>query len=108
VELELTTREQEIKDMLLLVKPHEKEAPPKQLLPSGIDAVIWFDCQTQECLRRADGRRIDADIDVNAKVFHIEDVPPPTTEAPLCERLEPLSDDSNSVASLVDRFLAFN
>lgn len=41
-------------------------------------------------------------------MFHIEDVPPPTTEAPLCERLEPLSEDSNSVASLVDRFLAFN
>lgn len=33
---------------------------------------------------------------------------PPTNEAPLCERLEPLSEDNCSVASLIDRYVAFD
>jgi hypothetical protein len=41
------------------VKPTEKPIPPKTLIPSGIDAVIWFECSRDECLRRALGRRND-------------------------------------------------
>jgi len=54
------------------------------LIKSGLDAVIWFDCSRDECMRRALGRRYDP---VNEKVYHIEDQPPLTTNAPLCERL---------------------
>ena len=39
-----TQREIESKEASLLVKPTEKPAPPKTLIPSGLDAVIWFDC----------------------------------------------------------------
>jgi len=44
----------------MLSKPTERPPPPKKLIPSGIDAVIWFDCSRDECLRRALGRRIDS------------------------------------------------
>jgi hypothetical protein len=52
------------------VQPNAKEVPPKKLLKSGLDAVIWIDCSRDECLRRAIGRRFD---NVNEKVYHIED-----------------------------------
>jgi len=59
-DLEPTTRELESKEAQLLVKPTPKPEPPKTLISSGIDAVIWFDCSREECLRRALGRRIDS------------------------------------------------
>jgi len=49
------------------VKPKEKPKPPKTLIPSGIDAVVWFDCSRTECLRRALGRRIYIERDESAK-----------------------------------------
>lgn len=52
-------RTKEIEDAYLLVQPNAKEEPPKTLIPSGLDAVLWFDCPIRECLRRADGRRVD-------------------------------------------------
>jgi hypothetical protein len=33
---------------------------------------------------------------------------PPCDQAPLCERLLPLSEDNNSVTGLPDRFVAFD
>lgn len=44
-ELEPTQREIEAEQAGLLVKPTEKPVPPKRLIPSGIDAVVWFDCE---------------------------------------------------------------
>lgn len=54
----------------LLAKPVEKEDPPKVLIKSGVDSVIWFKTSRPECLRRALGRRFDP---INEKVYHIED-----------------------------------
>jgi len=53
-----------------------KEEPPKTLISSGLDAVLWFDLSRDECIRRAIGRRFDTQFE---KVYHIEDVPPLTT-----------------------------
>ena len=58
-ELEPIQREIESKEALLLVQPHPVDPPPKTLIKSGIDAVIWFDTPVNECLRRSDGRRFD-------------------------------------------------
>ena len=56
-------------------------------------------------MRRAIGRRYDS---LNEKVYHVNDQPPLTTNAPLCERLVPVEDDGNPEATLVDRWIAFD
>lgn len=105
-EMEPTDREKEIKEALMLVQPSPESDTIKTLLPSGLDAVIWFDTPVQECLRRSDGRRFDA-LDANQR-FHVFDMKPPTNQAPLCERLVGLSEDNNCVSGLPDRFVAFD
>ena len=87
------------------MKPTEKPEPPKTLIPSGIDAVIWFDCSRDECLRRALGRRIDSQSNI---IYHIQDNPPSIEKSPLCEIIEPIDDESESMACLVDRWVAFD
>lgn len=56
-------------------------------------------------MRRALGRRQDTE---TGNTYHIEDVPPPTTEAPLCERLVPIDEDHNLESTLIDRWMSFD
>lgn len=72
---------------------------------SGLDAVIWIDSTRDECMRRALGRRFDP---INEKVYHIEDQPPFTTSAPLCERLQHMDEEDNSEATLIDKWVSFD
>lgn len=88
-----------------MVKGYSKPEPPKKLLRSGLDGVIWVDCSRDECMRRALGRRFD---NVNEKVYHIEDQAPLTTNAPLCERLLPMEEEDNSESTLIDRWISFD
>ena len=67
--------------------------------------MVWFDCSRGECLRRAIGRRIDA---ANNLIYHIQDNPPSIEKSPLCEIIEPIDDESESMACLVDRWVAFD
>lgn len=59
-EMEPTEREIETKRALELVKPSPQEQQPDTLIKSGLDAVIWFKCSPEECLRRAEGPRVDS------------------------------------------------
>jgi adenylate kinase family enzyme len=104
-DLEPTQREIEMKEAEVLVKPTERPPPPKRLISSGIDAVIWFDCSREECLRRALGRRID---EKNNIIYHIQDNPPSIEQSPLCEIIVPIDDESESMACLLDRWVAFD
>lgn len=80
------------------------------LIKSGLDAVVWFNCPLKECQRRADGRRLDVEEigKSNQTFYHVNDVLPPSNEAPLCERLEPIDEDSNHTSSLVDKVVSFD
>jgi hypothetical protein len=40
--------------------------------------------------------------------YHVNDVQPPTDQAPLCEQLEPVDEDWNHTSSLVDRVVSFD
>ena len=51
------------------------------------------------------GRRIDTQSQV---VYHIQDNCPSTERSPLCEIIEPIDEESESTASLVDRWVAFD
>lgn len=110
LELDPIKRDQEMNDALLLVQPKAKEVPPKMLIRSGLDAVIWFKCPLKECQRRADGRRLDTDEFGKAEqtFYHVNDALPPVTMAPLCERMEPIVDETNHSSSIVDRIVSFD
>ena len=62
----------------LLVEPHAKEAPPKCMIPSGLDAILWFNCEQDEVQRRADGRRVDRDdVPETRKIYNVTTILPP-------------------------------
>lgn len=107
MELEAIQRDVELQDAHLLVQPTSAEEPPQELTSSGLDAVLWFECDIKECLRRADGRYID-NSDADRFMFHVEDVPPPVDQAPLCERLNQHIRENNAISTLMDRFVAFD
>lgn len=99
-----------MEEAFLLVQPTAKEAPPKMLIKSGIDAVVWFNCPLKECQRRADGRRIDCnEVGKSEQTFyHVDDQKPPSDNAPLCENLELIDEDWNHTSSLVDRAVSYD
>ena len=109
-ELSPIQRDTEMEEAFLLVQPTAKEAPPKMLIRSGLDAVIWFQCPLEECQRRAEGRRLDVEEMGKSQqtFYHVDDVVPPTAEAPLCERLEPIDEECNHTSTLVDRVVSFD
>ena len=76
---------------------------------SGLDAVIWLNCSVKECQRRADGRRLDVEELGKSRqtFFHVDYELPPFDVAPLCERLEPIDEDSNHASSIIDRVVSF-
>lgn len=41
-------------------------------------------------------------------VYHVDWNQPPTNQAPLCERLRHIDDDSNAAGSLIDRYVSFD
>ena len=41
-------------------------------------------------------------------MYHIEDIPPTSNEAPLCERLIAMDEENNSEATLIDRWMSFD
>ena len=75
VEQDPIKRDLELADAHLLVQPSAKEECEKQLIASGLDAVLWYNCPINECLRRADGRYYDKAADEeNFVMYHVEDV----------------------------------
>lgn len=70
-----------------------------------MDAVLLLETDRNECKRRALGRRFD---EVSNNEYHIDDNPPPTTNAPLCERLMPVIEPERAEEVIPDKHLAFD
>jgi len=43
-ELHSIERDQEMEEAFLFVQPTGKEQPPRTMIRSGLDAVVWFNC----------------------------------------------------------------
>ena len=98
-----------MEEAFLLVQPNAKEVPPKCMIPSGLDAILWFDCEQDECQRRADGRRVDRDAEPETReIYNVTTLVPPTNQAPLCERLEAVTEEFNHSSLIVDKICSFN
>lgn len=48
-EMDPIQRNTEMEEAFLLVQPTAREEPPKVLIKSGLDAVVWFKCPLKEC-----------------------------------------------------------
>lgn len=97
--------EEKLKKACRIVTPTYKPQPQPKLIESGLDSVIWLDANRKECWRRALGRWIDIE---NDTCFHIDDNPPPTTQAPLCERLMPMIEPERAEEVIPDKHLSFD
>ena len=89
----------------LILDKSKKVVKPKELIQSGIDIVFHLEVPSQECIRRAFGRRIDPETNI---IYHLEDNPPITDEGSVCERLKVLDEPFDSQNNLVCRHLAFD
>jgi len=107
-ELNAIERDIEMEDAFLLVQPNAKEAPPKCMIQSGLDAIIWFDIEQTEVQRRADGRRIDTYEEEPRNIYNVTTITPPVDQAPLCERLEAIDEDHDHSSTITDRICSFD
>jgi adenylate kinase family enzyme len=89
----------------LILDKSKKIEKPKELIQSGMDIIFHLDVPSQECIRRAFGRRIDPDTNI---IYHLEDNPPSTDEGRICEGLLELDEPYDSQSNLVCRHLAFD
>ena len=102
-------REVEAKHKLLsesevLAKPTPIPEPQKELIPSGLDAVLWLKTPKEECIRRAFGLKKDVK---NDATYHILNNPPPTTNNDIVEKLQSAPDAELLNAILTDRHISF-
>ena len=101
-------REEHLREAEEIAPPREslaeEERKEPQTRPSGVDALIWLETSSKECLRRALGRRYDRDSD---RTYHLEDNPPPTDQSPLVEQLTSANEHARAEGAIVDRHLSF-
>jgi len=103
-------KEVEIKDQLLaeasiLASPTPLPPEAKELIPSGLDAVIWLKTTKTECIRRSFGLKKDLK---NNFVYHVLYNPPLITKNDVVEKLQPEVDAELLNAILTDRHIAFD
>jgi hypothetical protein len=69
--------------LIRLMKPSEKELPPKSLKPSGFDLMLYLEASNSSCLYRAFGDyKTPRDMH-----YHLVANPPPVDQTPLVETL---------------------
>ena len=109
IDREINLRRDKLISACRLIEPSEKPQLRQTLIESGIDCVVQIEADRKECRRRALGRRVcfGADMETNTE-YHIDDRPPPTTQAPLCERLMPVFEQERAEEVIPDKHLAFD
>ena len=105
IDKEICMRNEKLTSACRIIEPSDKPNIRDTLIESGMDTVLWLETSKEECRRRALGRRIDV---LNDNEFHIDDHPPPTANAPLCERLMPVIEPERAEEVIPDKHLAFD
>ncbi len=101
---EIEIKEQLLSESAILAEPTPLAAPPKKLIPSGLDAVLWLKTTKTECIKRAFWLKKDVK---NDTMYHVLYNPPPTSSNDIVEKLQTSADSELPNAMLTDRHIAF-
>ncbi len=92
---ELLNPEAEVRKKRAGVLAKVPDQPPakNQFIEGGFDYVIKIQVPYEECIRRAEGRRLDPN---TGNIYHLEDNPPPPNDVKLRDRLVPINDGEST------------
>lgn len=97
--------EEKLEKAKILVEPLAVKEVKRKLQVGGLDCALYLKCSKEECLRRALGRKVDP---VTKIEYHLDDVIPPTDNAPLMERLHNRREVKANELVLIDKLNAFD
>ena len=91
----------------LVLDQSEEILPPNKLILGGFDFIFYINVPSNECTRRAVGRRLYYDAKNKENIiYHLEDKLPPT-DSNICENLKKVGNIDRCESALVTRHLSF-
>ena len=101
-------RSNKMKNIFSIVLDKSEEIlPPNKLILGGFDFIFYINVPSNECIRRAVGRRLFYDAKQKEKIiYHLEDKLP-STDSNICENLKKVGNIDRYEIALVTRHLSF-
>ena len=91
----------------IVLDQSEEILPPNKLILGGFDFIFYINVPSNECTRRAVGRRLYYDAKNKENIiYHLEDKLPPT-DSNICENLKKVGNIDRTESALVTRHLSF-
>ena len=91
----------------IVLDTSEEILPPNKLILGGFDFIFYINVPSNECTRRAVGRRLYYDAKNKENIiYHLEDKLPPT-DSNICENLKKVGNIDRCESALVTRHLSF-
>ena len=91
----------------IVLDTSEEILPPNKLILGGFDFIFYINVPSNECIRRAVGRRLYYDAKNKENIiYHLEDKLPPTNSN-ICENLKKVDNIDRCESALVTRHLSF-
>jgi len=91
----------------IVLDQSEEILPPNKLILGGFDFIFYINVPSNECTRRAVGRRLFYDAKNKENIiYHLEDKLPPTNSN-ICENLRKVGNIDRCESALVTRHLSF-
>ena len=91
----------------IVLDQSEEILPPNKLILGGFDFIFYIKVPSNECTRRAVGRRLYYDAKNKENIiYHLEDKLPPTNSN-ICENLKKVGNIDRCESALVTRHLSF-
>ena len=91
----------------IVLDQSEEILPPNKLILGGFDFIFYINVPSNECTRRAVGRRLFYDAKNKENIiYHLEDKLPPTNSN-ICENLKKVGNIDRCESALVTRHLSF-